>query len=238
MALFLPTLSRSAATAPPGHLWQSCAALRGLSLCRPSLRQTRKRILGPGRAWRAFSRRQSRGRPPRVASCIVASHSETYRAGKKDGYRNYDDVGITHSPLQRGFHVRKLAMKKPRSARGKSVSASEGAQRAYRQVRQLVHAHAGFRGVGRRFYQGTLRIPRVAQSAISQRGYYGGTVVMARANGTLISVETRKAVRLRSSQVASSPLRNLSITQEWRVLFPFFAVLALRKWSETHRSVS
>jgi hypothetical protein len=26
-------------------------------------------------------------------------------------------------------------------------------------------------------------------------------------------------------------------TQEWRVLFPFFAVLALRKWSETHRSV-
>ena len=27
-------------------------------------------------------------------------------------------------------------------------------------------------------------------------------------------------------------------SQEWRVLFPFFAVLALRKWSETHRSVS
>ena len=34
----------------------------------------------------------------------------------------------------------------------------------------------------------------------------------------------------------NSPKKTL--TQEWRVLFPFFAVLALRKWSETHRSVS
>jgi hypothetical protein len=28
------------------------------------------------------------------------------------------------------------------------------------------------------------------------------------------------------------------LAQEWRVLFPFFAVLALRKWSATHHSAN
>src|SRR5271163_4890497 len=35
------------------------------------------------------------------------------------------------------------------------------------------YAHAGFRGVRRRFYKETFRLPRVARTAISQRGHPG-----------------------------------------------------------------
>ena len=65
-------------------------------------------------------------------------------------------------------------------------------------------------------------------------------LVAKQPDSTLAELQVRLAKeKVKVSQSGISRfLHHINLTQEWRVLFPFFAVLALRKWSATHRSVS